>query len=26
MFAPLMDRNYAEWEIHMEVDLVDKGL
>jgi len=25
-FAPLTDGNYAEWEIHMEADLVDKGL
>jgi len=25
-FAPLTDGNYAEWEICMEVDLVDKGL
>ena len=25
-FAPLTERNYAEWEIHMEADLVDKGL
>jgi gag-polypeptide of LTR copia-type/Domain of unknown function (DUF4219) len=26
VFAPLMDRNYAEWEIRMEADLVEKGL
>jgi gag-polypeptide of LTR copia-type/Domain of unknown function (DUF4219)/Zinc knuckle len=25
-FAPLTDGNYAEWEIRMEADLVDKGL
>ena len=25
-FAPLMDGNYAEWEICREADLVDKGL
>ena len=25
-FAPLTDGNYAEWEVRMEADLVDKGL
>src|SRR5882762_5591929 len=25
-FAPLTDGNYVEWEVQMEVDLVDKGL
>ena len=26
IFAPLTDGNYAEWEIRMEADLVEKGL